>query len=138
MDIFGSVVVAVVVLAAVLFAWRTHTSSRAYLRNRAVDYDRWRRLYPESQLAHVLDVLAGLCHSFLLRNDDVYRLKPSDRLRDIYHAAYPHAFADALEFEVLALFLEDSFQVPRDRCDQLYQATVGEVIAWTIEHKPTH
>jgi hypothetical protein len=111
-------------------------SSRSFLRRRAPDQDRWRRLYPH-ELPRALATLEAICHSFGLRPDDVYRLEPTDRLYDIYAAAYRLQGVDALEFESLAQKLIDDFGIPEERAQQLGSATVEQVLSWTSSHAHT-
>jgi len=121
---------------ATALAWRMRTPSHAYLIARAPDLERWARLYPADQLPLVLHTLSVIRDSFLLRAMDVYHLEPEDLLRNIYAAAYPRKGPDALEFENLATALEEDFGVPQIVVAQgLWNASVSEVITWTIEHR---
>ncbi len=111
-------------------------ASYAYLRGRTPERERWLRLYPQ-ELPRVLATLDAIRECFGLRRDDVYRLQPSDRLYDIYPAAYRLQGIDACEFESLAQKLVDGFAVPEERVQQLGSATVEDVLSWTREHQNT-
>ena len=110
-------------------AYHVLLPSYALLRKRAADPERWSRLYPPEQLPVVMRALEAISYSFLLRQGDVYRLEPSDRLMAIYRASYPVLWADSLEFESLMLELSENFAVPESELATLSEATVADVIA---------
>src|SRR5512135_570150 len=96
------------VVAIVAYGRYFYRPSWEYLRNREPDKMRWAGTYSSKDLSVVEDALDGIKNAFLLRNDDVFRLRPNDLLLDIYKSAYPHkGGADTLEFENLALFLQN-------------------------------
>jgi hypothetical protein len=121
-----------IVIAAVWISSRFWTPPYALLSDRVPAPDRWQKLYPPEQQPRVLAVLDCLCDSFLLRSDDRFRLQPSDRLRDLYAAAYPNGGADTLEFEHLRLALTEEFRVPEQRMELLLDATVSDVLSWCL------
>jgi hypothetical protein len=102
---------AATVLAALLHGAYTYHPTRRFLRRCTCDRDRWSGEYPADQLPLVVDVLHLVCRVFLLSEDDVFRLRPDDRLLAIYKAAYPYGGADALELESLARELRESYGV---------------------------
>jgi hypothetical protein len=80
-----------------------------------------------------MEVLTTLATAFNLRPDDPFRLLPSDRLLDIYKAAYPKGGADSLEFEWLAEDLQEVYGVPERECSKLVHATVEQVIEMCLQ-----
>ena len=93
--LLGIAVLALVIVGII----RSRTEpSWAYLRNRTPDPDLWRRHYPVVEQTTVITVLGLIRDEFHLRRDDIYRLRPDDRLMAIYRAAYPRGGADAMEF----------------------------------------
>jgi hypothetical protein len=65
-----------------------------------------------------------------------WRLQPSDRLIDLYRAAYPRGGADTMEFEELSLELTRSFGVSEAELERLDIATVSDIIRLCISHAP--
>ncbi|OAI21166.1 hypothetical protein BJL95_04135 [Methylomonas sp. LWB] len=87
----------------------------------------WVEIYSSNDLPVVEDALDDIKNAFLLRNDDVFRLRPNDLLLDIYNAAYPHKWADTLEFETLTLSLKKK-GIPEKALAELTNPTVGDII----------
>jgi len=126
-------------ILAVAVAWSSYSSYRPsyeYLRDRPVDRGRWSRAFSAEHMPLVLDVLGDIRDSLALRKDDVDRLRPTDRLFDIYRAANPSQWQpDALEFETLWRDLLDRFHVPESELQTLTGWTVGQVIEACIAHR---
>ena len=120
--------VAVAVMCAG-FLYRRYRPSYQYLIGRDPDSRRWVRLYRDIDLHVVQDVLETIRGAFLLRGEDIDRLKPEDRLLDIYRAAYPSQDTpDTLEFETLYRDLNHLFAVPEAELRTLTDMTIHEVI----------
>ena len=84
----------------------------------------------------VITVLGLIRDEFHLRRDDIYRLRPDDRLMAIYRAAYPRGGADAMEFEGLTWTLHDKFCIPQDEL-VLPDPTVADIVRLCLRNDPS-
>lgn len=89
-------------------------------------------MYSSNQLPSVEEALDDIKTAFLLRDEDVFRLLPTDLLHDIYKSAYPYKSPDALEFENLAKKLENK-GVSRDTLARLTNPSVEDIIKLYVE-----
>ncbi len=128
-----STLLVLLVVLSVGYAALRLKPSRAYVRWRRGAPGLWERLYPTDQQAIVRAILEEICDAFLLRKGDISRLRPTDKLIDIYRAAYSDGDADTLELETLAQVLVDEFSLSSDRVASIAQATVADVLSWGIE-----
>ena len=104
------------------------------MAHRAPDEERWGQLYPPEDVGFVREVLHAIREAFLLRDGDEARLEPTDRLIDIYGAAYPlRGGPDALEFEILSWELHRRFSVSEEALTNLTDMTVKDVIAEALK-----
>ncbi len=79
-------------------------------RARACAGRRWRRRYPEASKQAIRQFLALFASAFLIKDKHVLCFEPDDELISIYRARYPSRLTpDALEFETLALELEEKY-----------------------------
>ena len=116
-------------LVAAVLLWLTWRPSRQYVRKRDADATRWQRLYSGEDYPAVEEALLAITSAFLLRPQDVGRLEPSDKLMDIYRAAYPaKGTPDALEFETLWKDLRKRPGVSEAELASLPSMTVGDVV----------
>ncbi len=104
------VAVGAVLLLAAIYAVYTHRPSFEYLKGREPDQSLWEIEYSK-EMPRVLEILRLVCKALLLRDDDVYRLRPNDRVLAIYKAAYPHGGPDSLELESLATEVRRRYHV---------------------------
>jgi hypothetical protein len=73
----------------------------------------------------------------LLRDNDVPRLRPDDRLSAMYRAAYPKRWqADTLEFETLQADLRRKYDIPESALSTLWEMTIGDIIHLCSETPP--
>ena len=109
-----------------------------FLRDRPTDPDIWRRTFSAEQESIVLGGLQAISESFLLRPKDTFRLRPDDKLLDIYRAAYPSKQTpDALEFHVLSQALRTTFHVPESSLADQADPTVRDVINMCLRYGGT-
>jgi len=126
----------VVVLTAVWQLVKSYRPTYQYVRGRAADAACWERHYSAELLPFVQKVRETIQAAFLLRKDDIDRLRPDDRLSAIYRAAYPRPWlADTLEFETLQAALRKEYHVPESLLSTLWAMTVGDVIQLCIAHR---
>ena len=130
-----AMLIAAVVIAVLVYARLAgYAASNSYIRNREPQVRPWRLAYPDQSTEDVERILRTVCFEFLLKDRDIYRLRPTDRLQEIYRAAYPRpGGADALEFECLAEELEDSYGLTKDLTSTLWEATVSDVVDWCLQ-----
>lgn len=127
MSLWHISVISTIIAFAFAFGRYIHRPSWEYLRNRVPDKKPWVAIYSSNDLPAVEAALEDIKNAFLLRNDDVFRLRPNDLLLDIYKAAYPHKWADTLEFETLTLSLKKKGISEKVLAD-LTNPTVGDII----------
>ena len=129
------IIVAVVagVAAYVFWGWRP---SRQYVLGRAADEGRWTDLYSGEELGEAKEALNAITSAFLLRTEDAARLRPDDRLMDIYRAAYPvRDTPDALEFETLWKRMKAELAVSEAELSNLTALTVHEVVRMWLDKR---
>jgi len=132
LNIAAIIVAASVALVAGIFFPRP---SWWFLRERPLDNELWQRIYVPEQMPIVLSALRAISGAFLLRQDDIYRLRPNDKLSSIYRAAYPSKeIPDALEFEFLSETLMNQFHVPALVIGQYKDPTVRNVVQWCLQY----
>jgi hypothetical protein len=133
MSIALIVITAIFVLAAI-FGFRSRPSWWL-LRERAPDQGLWQRLYTPEQMPVTLSALQAISDAFLLRQDDIYRLRPEDKLLAIYRAAYPSEHTpDSLEFEVLSDKLMRQFHVPESVLAQYNDPSVQDIVQLCLKN----
>ena len=109
-----------------------------FVRDRSTDPEIWKRTFPAAQQSIALGALRAISDSFLLRPEDIFRLRPDDKLLDIYRAAYPSKQTpDALEFHVLSQALMTIFQVPESILSDHTDPTVRDVINLCLRYGGT-
>lgn len=121
-------------VAAGLAGWFLRPRPGAYLSGRLPDSTRWQLLYSPSELPVVMEALDTIRVAFLLRESDIYRLLPTDRLFYLYRATYPHGGADAMEFEELFLMLSHRHHVPEVEMERLERPTVADILRLCLSH----
>jgi hypothetical protein len=128
---------AVAILAGVVaYAFWVHRPSRQYVLSRAADEGRWTHLYSGEELVVAKEALAAITYAFLLRTQDAARLRPEDRLMDIYRAAYPvRNTPDALEFETLWKQMKAELSVTEAEFGTLTDLTVQDVIRMWLDKR---
>ncbi len=94
-------ILAVTVLVAVACVL-LYRPKRHWLSDRTPDRSIWGATYPDDEFPAVMEVLQLVRTAFSLREDWLLRLRPDDRLLDIYKGRYPHGGVDELELEGLA------------------------------------
>lgn len=131
-------IVSLVIVAIIGIAYTRYTyrPSWEFLRCRDTNKEQWSKRYSPSDLPVVFEALEDIVFSFLLREDDIYRLRPNDRLHDIYKSAYPHGGADSLEFENLASSLMEK-GVSEQILEELTNPTVGDIINLCLTNQST-
>ncbi len=125
-----------VLLAIPIIYFYGPAASYTYLRKRDLDKERWKKLYSTDEVPIVDSVIQCIVDAFLLRSGDAFRLKPTDRLSEIYHAAYPNNWADALEYETLVSLLNDEFQISINEFEKLDDPTVEDIISLCLSKQP--
>lgn len=115
-------------------AWFLRPRRDALFRGRISDLSWWENLYSPSEMPTVMATLQTLRDAFLLRECDIYRLQPADRLIDLYRAIYPHGGADSMEFEELSLLLARGHGVLESEMTHLDKLTVSDVIGLCLSH----
>ena len=84
----------------------------------------------------VVAALQTISDAFLLRQGDLFKLRPEDRLHDIYRAAYPNIqVPDALEFETLTKVLVHGFHVPESVLATEREPRVQDVVDWCLRYR---
>jgi hypothetical protein len=122
-------------IALVATIWLRRRPSWWFLRERPLDQGVWQRIYVAEQMPIVLSALQAISNAFLLRRDDIYRLRPNDKLLAIYRAAYPsNKTPDALEFESLSKTLTKQFRVPESVMAQYNDPTIRNVVQWCLQY----
>jgi hypothetical protein len=131
-----SLVIVVCIAAAALIGayWSRPNPSWWFLRDRTLDQTLWERSYSQSQFPIVICALQAIGEAFLLRKDDIYRLRPGDRLLAIYKAAYPKRGPDALEIELLSKTLMKQFMVPEAVLRQHTDPSVQDVLQLCLQY----
>jgi hypothetical protein len=114
-------------IIAMAYGRYMYRPSWEYLRNRESNKKLWVEIYSSDNLSVVEDALNDIQYAFLLRKEDIFRLRPDDLLLDIYKAVYPLQGADALEFETLTLFLKKK-GIPEKMLVELTSKTVGDIV----------
>ena len=126
-------------VVAIALGWRFvkwHRPTNEYVRHRAAHPGAWEHQYPAELEPLVRKVLGTIQTAFLLRDDDIHRLRPDDRLSAIYQAAYPKRWqADTLEFETLHADLREKYHVPESALTTLWDMTVSDVLHLCIAHQ---
>lgn len=120
-------------IVAVTYGRYIHQPSWEYLRNREPNRKPWIEMFPSELMPVVEDALDDIRKAFLLREDDVFRLRPDDLLLDIYRSAYPRGGADTLEFNNLDNFLQKK-GIPEDFRSELTNPTVLDIINLCLTH----
>jgi hypothetical protein len=134
MSIYAVIVIAVVVALGAAY-WLKLRPSWWLLRDRVPDERSWQALFPPEQMPAVRLALQAVVDAFLLRREDIYRLRPDDRLHAIYRAAYPSNQApDALEFETLSKWLVTHCHVPESVLAQESDPSVQDVVRWYLRY----
>ena len=127
------------VVLAIAIAWhivKWYRPTNEYVRRRTSDPGMWNREYPAELAPLVRKVLETIRTAFLLREDDVHRLRPDDQLSAIYRAAYPKRWqADTLELETLHADLRKKYHIPESALSTLWQMTIGDIIHLCIAHQ---
>jgi hypothetical protein len=104
------VILALTVVIALLCAL-LYRPKRHFLRERTPDRDTWTAMYGDERLPEVVEVLELVRRAFSLPKDNVFQLRPDDRLLEIYKAKYPYGGADELELEGLVAAVRQRYGV---------------------------
>ena len=127
------------VVSAIAIGWhivKWYRPTNEYVRRRMSDPGLWEREYPAELAPLARKVLGTIRTAFLLREDDVDRLRPDDRLSAMYRAAYPKRWqADTLEFETLQADLRKKYHIPESVLSTLWEMTIGDIIHLCIAHR---
>jgi hypothetical protein len=138
-EMLKSLGVPLFVVLAIAVGWHVakwYRPTNEYVRHRTSDPGWWERAYPTELALLVRKVLGTIQTAFLLRHDDVDRLRPSDQLAAMYRAAYPKRWqADTLEFETLHADLRRKYHIPEPALSTLWEMTVNDIIQLSIAHQ---
>jgi hypothetical protein len=134
---FQILALAALVVITALFTLSKFRHPWEFLRDRAAEPERWWQLYGPDQHATVVSALEVVRDAFLLRKDDVFRLRPEDRLLALYRAANPPGECDALEFNFLEGMLAERFHVETPAMKNLEDPTVQDVVELCLKAQGT-
>jgi hypothetical protein len=127
------------VVLAIAIGWhiaKWYRPTNEYVRRRTSDPELWKREYPTELAPLVGKVLGTIRTAFLLREDDVHRLRPDDRLSAMYRAAYPKRWQpDTLEFETLQADLRKKYHIPESALSTLWEMTIGDIIHLCVAYQ---
>ena len=91
----------------------------------------WKRTFPASSAEDIRRYLALFAKSFLFPAHASLKFAPTDRLVDVYRAAYPEPdMPDAMEVETFVRNFEAQYKIKLPRNLQL-SVTLGELFALT-------
>ena len=128
-------ITAITAFALAIAFWLRTRPSWWYLRDRKPDLSVWQSSFGPDQMPVVLAALRTVSEAFLLRREDILKLRPEDKLHEIYRAAYPNTQTpDALEFEVLSKQLIQHFNVPEATLIGERHPTVQDVVVWCLRY----
>jgi len=121
-------IVATILIVLVLGALLTNDIPRAYRQRRCMERQ-WRARFPNASKQDIRHFLWLFASAFAIRRRNALLFGPDDELLSIYQARYPSRLTpDALEFEVLAKYIQRVHQV--DICSIWHERlTLGELFA---------
>ncbi len=126
----------IMLAAALIIGVAEYLKSRTMLRpitKRPCAGIRWRRRFPSATPDSIRSFLALFADAFAFPTKHKHRLRPSDRVMDIYRVLNPPGWsiADVMELETLALDLEWKYGLKLEDCwhDEL---TLGELFGYTL------
>lgn len=109
--IFLSVVVALTMVVAIPLELRIHRNMQKYWKRSCTSF-KWRRAFPDSQIAEIREFLTIFRDSFAFRESHLCCFTPEDKVMEIYHTLYPERLmADSMELETLASVLQERYRV---------------------------
>lgn len=98
-----------------------------FLRRRYDHRRLWRNAFKTDDLDRVDSMLIAICDEFGLPAQSRYRLRPSDDLWRIYKEKNWYG-VDDMEFEFLAMRLEEQFGIPWDEFESMPRHTIGALV----------
>lgn len=105
----------------------------AFLRRRH-DHERlWLAAVPAVEQNRLSELLAAICDAFMIPLRYRFRLRPSDDLQVIYRRNKQGQLGDSLEYENLALRLEESFGLDVEQLYGKQPCTVGILVRSIID-----
>jgi len=129
-------ILAVSIAVVSWLAWRFYHQvppRRAFVASRDSDIGAWEANISSGNLTLAQAVLEEVCDAFLFKPTDAWRLRPDDKLRSIYGAAYPSKLGlpDAMEYEILFDALHRKFSVTKRQLRNLWasEPTLGDLVA---------
>jgi hypothetical protein len=123
--------VAVIFIVAPLWGYLASRRRLAPLRRRPCSLDEWQSAFPGTSPNYVSEFLKLTADGFGLPAGDEQRLRPSDRVLDLYRMLVPPGHPDSLELEHWAVLLERRYVIDLNAIwrDGL---TLGDVMAAAI------
>lgn len=105
-------------------------------QSRACQGRGWRRNFPRTPIKEIRAFLIFFVKAFAFTDNEKLKLKPDDKILEIYKALYPSKWmADALEFETLERDLRQKYSVELEKIwrDDL---TLGDLFAECLKATP--
>jgi hypothetical protein len=99
-----------------------------HLRSRHDHRVLWMAAVPPNDRSRVDELLSAICDAFMIPLHYRFRLRPSDELQALYRRNMQGQFGDSLEYENLAIRLEEILGLDVERLFAEQPCTVGTLV----------
>ena len=107
----------------------------AFIRGRHDHEALWMAAIPPSDQNRVRELLAAICDAFMIPLRYRFRLRPSDDLQTFYQRNKRGQLGDSMEYENLAMWLEDDFDLDSEQFFNMQPCTVGTLVRAITQSK---
>lgn len=106
-----------------------------YLKQRQDHEKLWRLVFSKENFGNVERMLMDVCNSFSIPGEYRFRLRPSDKISELYESCTKDGF-DGYEYETFFECLQKDFNFSQEECYVVHTLTIGDLVGKIT--KPLH